>query len=202
MNAYFVICLTAILSLSTAMPQRQPNYHHSIPVNNRKLSNANEINTLDSSQQLNTVTGLGEIGAKLREVADKLDILISTQIANTQQTQLKDPIPFKAGNPQFESNKDYISTVSDASAKKTDKIATGWLTDEIPKVVDIPGKNNGRLSTKRHDIYTTTPSTISNVLERPYVESTTQPMFRVSDKVIGMNFGGDRGDVGVISGQY
>lgn len=206
MNSFLVICLIAIISLSTATPQWHTAQQPQITVDNRKLSNANEVNTLDSSQQSISATGLAEISAKLREVADKLDILIINQMTITQQAQTRDPIPFKVSHPYFETNKDYISKISEA-ARKSEQIVAAKSIDEIPRFDEVSAKNIERPGSMRRKVSTTTPS-VATVLERPYVEVPTQPMFRISDQVLGMSFDGSQDDSrrsanqGIISGQY
>lgn len=190
-NSILLVTIITILpSLFLAFPQRQANQRAT--VTNDKISAVNEINALEGNQQSNSAVVLIEMRAKLREVSERLDKLIGNQLSTQQLPHTKDPIPFRPNSPPsgniIEQNRN-ITETSAANNKKIDK----------------PERDETVVSVK---LSTTTPATITAVLERPFIEIPTQPMVRISDAILAINSTGGRdktirtSSLGIVSGRY
>lgn len=182
--------LTILPSLLLAFPQRQASQRNS--VNHDKTSDIHGINALDGRHQTNSAVGLIEIRAKLREVSEKLDRLIGNQLSTQQLPHTKDPIPFRPNTPPSGNVIEQNGNITETSAAKDKKS-------------DKPEKPDTLVSVK---LATTTPATITAVLERPFIEIPTQPMVRISDAILAMNSTGARdkmirtSSLGIVSGRY
>lgn len=176
MGAFLVIStILAVLPGSLSLPQHRTNTN-----NNQLISNVDEINALNIENQASTAVELASISSTMRLVVDKLDLLISKQITNTNKQQLLQPeksLPFRPTSSPFNASRSHNAAVVEIPARKREKSGA----------VRFPDVNE----------FTTSPSAINAVLERPHMETATQPMVKVRDTTLAGS-----GTFGIISGRY